>query len=320
MITKPQSQQGFTIVELLIVIVIIGILAAITIVAYNGIQNRARISAAQSLASQANKKVMAYQASEGSYPADLTTAGVTDTTDLQYSVNNSGNPPSYCLTATNGNVSYFVGSTQSTPQSGGCNGHGQGGVGAITNLVRNPTAALNTSDWVATASTGGSPTGARLTAQSTPLAGVTTAYRATLTGTPSTWWRVQNSQPAPVTTGQAYTLSSYVRTSVAGGTGVIIIWMNSSGTTVSESSSASVAQSAGTWERRSVTATAPATAVTARLQAYAPTGLGVANATIDATGMMFVQSSSLTGYADGNSTNWAWTSTPENSTSTGPAS
>ena len=314
-----KSTRGFTIVELLIVIVIIGILAAITIVAYNGLQNRARTSAAQSLAAQANKKVMAYQASEGSYPADLATAGVTDTSNLQYSVNNGGSPATYCLTATNGNVSYFLSSTQSSPQSGGCNGHGQGGVAAITNLIRNPTAAANTSDWVATSSTGGSPTGSRLTGQSTPLAGVTTAYRATQTGTPATWWRVQNSQPAPVNAGQSYTLSSYVRTSVIGGTGVLIIWMNSSGTTVTESSSASINQSAGTWERRSITATAPAGATTARLQAYAPTGLGAANSTIDATGMMFVESSNLTAYADGNSQNWAWTGTANNSTSTGPA-
>ncbi len=38
------QQRGFTIVELLIVVVVIAILAAITIVAYNGIQNRARDS------------------------------------------------------------------------------------------------------------------------------------------------------------------------------------------------------------------------------------------------------------------------------------
>ena len=38
------KQKGFTIVELLIVIVVIAILAAITIVAYNGIQTRARNS------------------------------------------------------------------------------------------------------------------------------------------------------------------------------------------------------------------------------------------------------------------------------------
>lgn len=37
-------QSGFTIVELLIVIVVIGILAAITIVAYNGVQARARVA------------------------------------------------------------------------------------------------------------------------------------------------------------------------------------------------------------------------------------------------------------------------------------
>lgn len=39
---KQKQQTGFTIVELLIVIVIIGILAAITTVAYNGIQDRAK--------------------------------------------------------------------------------------------------------------------------------------------------------------------------------------------------------------------------------------------------------------------------------------
>lgn len=39
---RYSRQKGFTIVELLIVIVVIGILAAITIVAYNGLQGRAR--------------------------------------------------------------------------------------------------------------------------------------------------------------------------------------------------------------------------------------------------------------------------------------
>lgn len=41
MSTIRQRQKGFTIVELLVVIVVIGILAAITIVAYNGVSERA---------------------------------------------------------------------------------------------------------------------------------------------------------------------------------------------------------------------------------------------------------------------------------------
>lgn len=54
-----RKQKGFTIVELLIVIVVIGILAAITIVAYNGVQERARVSSANSDLTLLNKAIQA---------------------------------------------------------------------------------------------------------------------------------------------------------------------------------------------------------------------------------------------------------------------
>lgn len=65
---KSQNERGFTIVELLIVVVVIAILAAITIVSYNGITNRANQSAAKSTAATAQKKVELYQSENGRYP------------------------------------------------------------------------------------------------------------------------------------------------------------------------------------------------------------------------------------------------------------
>ena len=63
--------QGFTIVELLIVVVVIAILAAITIVSYNGITNNAHSSAADAAASTLQKKVELYNSDKGAYPTSL---------------------------------------------------------------------------------------------------------------------------------------------------------------------------------------------------------------------------------------------------------
>jgi len=52
---------AFTIVELLVVIVVIGILATITVVSYSGITNRAVIANVQSDLSNASKKLKIYQ-------------------------------------------------------------------------------------------------------------------------------------------------------------------------------------------------------------------------------------------------------------------
>lgn len=63
------KQKGFTIVELLIVIVVIGILAAITIVAYNGIQNRANDAAVQSDLQKLKTKFEVFNADNSRYPS-----------------------------------------------------------------------------------------------------------------------------------------------------------------------------------------------------------------------------------------------------------
>ena len=63
-----KNKSGFTIVELLIVIVVIGILAAISMVAYSGVQQRARDSTRKQDLAAIAKAVNLYHADNGQYP------------------------------------------------------------------------------------------------------------------------------------------------------------------------------------------------------------------------------------------------------------
>jgi len=64
-------RTGFTIVELLIVIVVIGILAAITVLAYNGIQQRARNAQRIAAAKEWVEAIKEYTVVNQVYPASL---------------------------------------------------------------------------------------------------------------------------------------------------------------------------------------------------------------------------------------------------------
>ncbi len=72
----PRKQAGFTLIELMIVVAIIGILAAIAIPAYQDYTKRTHVSEGLSLASAAKAAVAEYYASQGSYPTDNTAAGL----------------------------------------------------------------------------------------------------------------------------------------------------------------------------------------------------------------------------------------------------
>lgn len=69
MARSGRMRHGFTIVELLIVIVVIAILAAITIVAFNGIQQRARDSERTSEIAAVQKALELYRADNDAYPS-----------------------------------------------------------------------------------------------------------------------------------------------------------------------------------------------------------------------------------------------------------
>ena len=84
MTTKNIKNQGFTLVELLIVIVIIAILTVVSLVAYNGLQNQAKTSAAKSTVDSVAKKAELYNTEEGKYPEDITKLTSADTKKSYY--------------------------------------------------------------------------------------------------------------------------------------------------------------------------------------------------------------------------------------------
>lgn len=69
--TWARKQYGFTIVELLIVIVVIAILATISIVAYNGIQARADRVSVQAEHNSLVKKIQLFNVDSSSYPGSI---------------------------------------------------------------------------------------------------------------------------------------------------------------------------------------------------------------------------------------------------------
>jgi len=76
MISLKKRQSGFTIVELLIVIIVIGILATLVIVTFTGIQQKARNNQRQTDVAAVASHVEAFNAQNGYYPslADLQSA------------------------------------------------------------------------------------------------------------------------------------------------------------------------------------------------------------------------------------------------------
>ena len=344
------KQPGFTIVELLIVIVVIGILAAVTVVAYSGIQQRAQAATVQSDLEAAAKQLAMDQVTSSTYPTTVALANngaglkASNGTTYQYTVNNAVNPQTYCITATNSTTSYFVSSTNNVPTSGACPGHGVGGVAAVINLASNPRAVANslangTFGWTwRWAGAGGTQTGSYVTGASDgPVSGVSSYIRKTWTsigtGLQDIAYSYSNTGTAgySVQPGDTYTISSYFRFSrtVSINNTVDSIqfdWYDSIGTKLSSSrpNIPLTTANANTWYRVTGTATAPANA--AYLSAYHDIYLSSALAlsvgdTLDGTALMVTKDGNTYNYVDPiTSPLWVWNGATNSSTSTGPAS
>ncbi len=76
-------QKGFTLIELMIVIAIIGILAVIALPAYQDYTGRAQVSEAITLMEGQKSAIVEYYADKGAWPKNNTEAGIAAAADIK---------------------------------------------------------------------------------------------------------------------------------------------------------------------------------------------------------------------------------------------
>lgn len=328
------KRSGFTIVELLIVIVVIAILAAITIVAFNGVQDRARSSAASSSSTQAAKKIKVWQVDNELQSPDCpkfyelvtgTTTGAPAVPtppvvctftykDASYQYTPSSTVAGgYCVTTTVVTKSYKVSESQ-TPINGGCNGHAQGGVATITNWAVDPDAATSTSNF----STSGSAVApATSTIASDRAHRGSTSLKRAITASAANGTGAKVSTPGlSIAASESMAISFWIYSTRAGTITPIVEGARVSDAVYSNCVATAVSVPANSWTQI-LGSCAPTSAMNV-------SGVGAYNLSTVQAGdtvwfdeFMITKGATQYNYADGGSTNWTWNGTQNNATSTG---
>ncbi len=118
--TLQNKLKGFTIVEVIIVIVVLGILIGIVLLSYSSVLNNSKTHSLKADASTAYSKLVKYRADNGTYPTALSAAGISNSTTTTYAYTYTSGTDSYCLQVTGYKMIYHVNNGKSEPVAGIC--------------------------------------------------------------------------------------------------------------------------------------------------------------------------------------------------------
>lgn len=298
--------SGFTIVELIIVIAVIGILAGLSVVGYRGVTEQGKIATVTAGLKDASGKLKLEKFDSRAYPltGNLASAGIVDKDGVTYEYTSNGS--TYCLTASNGNVSYKV-SPDTTPSTGGCPGHSSNGVAAITNLASNPSVESNLTGYTGYYSP-------PLTRDSNMADSGTYSIVATTNSTTNPQGII-----IPVTTSAQPNTQYRCSVALAGTANTMVTLSGRPATSadgyITEGIGANSINLGATFYRYVTTFTTPANTGILRIQVRINTP--TSGRVIRADSVMCTTGPNNYNYADGSSANWIWNGAVNNSSSSG---
>lgn len=308
-----RQRSGFTIVELLIVVVVVAILAAITVVAYNGIQQRAQRSSVQSTSSQVSKQLEAYAATNsGIYPEP---AALESTTIL-----GTGNAANYRYETTTARDAYCISTANAATSISSANINGSQSPGDVIcsrNYVLNPVFedglsgySANTPGLSGTTAPSSNPSGSGLFGSRT--------LRYTFNGSGSAGAFGPYTNPSGLSSLETYNLSVWVRSSTTMSYRIQAERRNALGANIGTLVSQSVDTLAGQWTRLQFSV--PPTPNMDRMT-FAVYGSGSVSAGgfVEFDGFLLTPTQQNVSYSEDSYGLWRWDGAPNNAQSIGPA-